>query len=672
MRLLLTSVMFLILCTTCAAQKNKAEKIKFGDIVEKDFAPEYKSLDSNAQAIILYNSGIAKYEGNSNGWFNIVYTYHKRILLINKNAFELATVEIPIYKGSSNEDKLDKLEAASYILQNGAIIKTKVDKESIFKDKATKDYELRKLTFPNIKEGCIVEYTYSITSPYARSLRGFAFQSGYPILKASYDITVPGLFNFIFLKTGYYDLTPTEINTNTQMYYLSTSGDNSTLKNENFTYNATNTHSKWELTNLPAIVPENFTTTVSNHVSKIEFQLSSLNYPDQAPKPILKTWQQAAKEMLEDEQFGKALSEKNKWLEDDIEKLLVLNNSMQTAISIFNFVKNNYTCTDFDALYMRNTLKTVHEEKKGNIIEINMLLTAMLLKAKLQAYPVLLSTRDNGWAYESYPLLNKFNYLISKLEINNEIFLLDASNKKNGFNRLPINCYNGNGRTINEKNPYLVPLFSDSLIETKTTSIFIFNADSAKKMIASYKSDLGYYESTFLRNEIESIGINAFEKKIKNSFGFDVHVENVTLDSLKKYELPITLKYDFDFECKEDIIYFNPLLNEANKKNIYTATQRNYPVEMYFAQHEVITINIEIPKGYMVDELPKSAKVKLNEADGYFEYIIQADKNSIVMRCIVNINKATFYPEEYEDLRNFYAFIVKKQSEVIVLKKTKL
>jgi hypothetical protein len=657
----------IVLCTlNCFSQKE--EKIKFGDISAKDFQPNYKALDSNAQAVILYDAGSAKYEGNNESWFNVIYTYHKRVQLINKNAFNEATIEIPLYKGENAEDNIEKLEAATYVLENGVVTKTKVDKESIFKDKATKDYTIKKFTFPNLKEGCIIEYTYRIISPRASYLRSFYFQDKYPVIRTEYTTTVPSLFNFIFLTGGYYDLNPKEVSQSFQRYnILNSSGSGSSRVSR---YDATNVFSKWELINLPPLIKEKYTTTLENHVAKIEFQLSTLNFPDEAPKPIMRTWGEATKELLKDEQFGLALSEKNKWLDDDMEKLVIKNDTLATAKNIFRFVKNNYSCTDFDALYMPESLKKAYNAKKGNIIEINMLLTAMLKKADILADPVLLSTRDNGVAYEAYPLINKFNYLIAKATIGGKEYLLDASHKRNGFNFLPEECYNGYGRIVSEK-PFVVPLFADSLKETKITNIFITNHEDGKKMEASFSSKLGYFESYHLKEELSSSNLEDYFKKIKTSYSYDIDMSNTSIDSLKVDDEKVNIKYEFSFKFDEDIIYFNPLLTEAYKTNPFTAATRNYPVEMPYTSNEVININIEIPKGYKVDELPKSARVNLEEKDGMFEYIIQADAENIQMRCRIAINKATFGSDDYESLREFYSYVVKKQSEQIVFKKIK-
>ena len=50
--------------------------------------------------------------------------------------------------------------------------------------------------------------------------------------------------------------------------------------------------------------------------------------------------------------------------------------------------------------------------RQGNVAEINLLLTAMLRKAGIEADPMILSTRDNGIANTSYPLISEYNYVI--------------------------------------------------------------------------------------------------------------------------------------------------------------------------------------------------------------------------------------------------------------------
>ncbi|HQU56724.1 MAG TPA: DUF3858 domain-containing protein, partial [Chitinophagaceae bacterium] len=128
-----------------------------------------------------------------------------------------------------------------------------------------------------------------------------------------------------------------------------------------------------------------------------------------------------------------------------------------------------------------------------------------------------------------------------------------------------------------------------------------------------------------------------------------------------------------EFEVKnngEDMIYLNPMLMDRMGENPFKSAKRLYPVELPYIFDETYTLQMDIPKGYEVEELPKQAVVKLgNDQDAVFEYRISSDNSTISFRTRLQIIKTLFPPEEYANLREFFNFVVKKQGEQIVLKK---
>jgi hypothetical protein len=92
---------------------------------------------------------------------------------------------------------------------------------------------------------------------------------------------------------------------------------------------------------------------------------------------------------------------------------------------------------------------------------------------------------------------------------------------------------------------------------------------------------------------------------------------------------------------------------------------------MPYVFDETYIFTFEVPADYTVEELPKSAKVSFGESDGFFEYLIDKSENTIRLRSRIKLNRATFAPEEYNDLREFFSYVVKKHAEPIVLKKKK-
>jgi hypothetical protein len=295
----------------------------------------------------------------------------------------------------------------------------------------------------------------------------------------------------------------------------------------------------------------------------------------------------------------------------------------------------------------------------------------MLNHEDIPAEPVLLSTRNHGYTHELYPLLDRFNYVVAKIQDGNNLLLLDATQPKIGFNHLPLHCFNGHARVIG-KEPSPIFLDADAIKEKKTTLVS-FNYDEKGQYYGNLSSTLGYYESVNVREKIAEKGKDEFFKKMRSSLSGDMEISKIQIDSLTDLDLPLNVKYDIKIPAfgSEDIIYLNPLMAEGYKDNYFKAATRNYPVEMPYTIDETFILNFQIPEGYVVDELPKPTRVAFNENEGSFEYLISKSDYNIQLRSRIKLDKANFTAEDYEGLRDFFALIVKKHNEQIVFKKKK-
>ena len=94
--------------------------------------------------------------------------------------------------------------------------------------------------------------------------------------------------------------------------------------------------------------------------------------------------------------------------------------------------------------------------------------------------------------------------------------------------------------------------------------------------------------------------MEAYRKDLKNSYPEEIDLSDIKIDSLKITDEPVTVKYELKLNGfgDADIVYFNPMLGEAIRKNPFSAAERFYPVEMPYAMHDIYTLNMDIPKGY--------------------------------------------------------------------------
>lgn len=668
---LLFSVFFflILIFQTSAQEKNK---IKFGDVSAKDFATKVYSVDSNASAVVIADIGSSKIEGNSKNSFSLNYKHFKRVHILNKNGYDIANVSILLYSNGVDEEELDKLKAVTYNLEGGKIVETKLDvKKNLFKDQISKNRVIKKFTFPNVKEGSIIEYEYAIVSDFLTNLQPWEFQGAYPRLWSEYNLSLPVFLGYVFLTQGYKNYDIKDKNQRNENFQVADS--RGTGATERFSFNSSVDDYRWVIKNVPALKEESFTSTTDNHIAKIEFQLSELRPPAFRYERIMGTWEQLTENRINSEYFGQQLTKENGWLKDIVNPIITNADSKnEKARKLFAYIRDNFTCTNRNRHSMDQTLKGIVKTHSGNVAEINLLLTAMMKYADIEADPVILSTKSNGYTFPMYPILSKFNYVICRTKIDGKVIYLDASEPRNGFGQLPLQCYNGHARVVNNI-AEAIDLNSDAITETKITSIFIIN-DENGNVVGSVQQTPGYYESVNLRERVKEKGMEQLQKDITKAFGTEIKISNFGIDSLDKYENNLGIHYEFEImDDKEDIIYFNPIFGEGYKENPFKSAERLYPVEMPYAMDETVNLQLEIPQGYTVDEIPQSIIVKLNDQeDGVFEYRISKSGNYISLRSRIRFKRTFFMPEEYETLREFFNLIVKKQAEQVVFKKKKL
>ncbi|MHA4807710.1 DUF3857 domain-containing protein [Flavitalea flava] len=670
---LIKQSLFILAClalgqaTGFAQEKSPA---KFGKISPADFDLSKNIFDTGATAVVIADIGNSEFEGNVKGWFSLKFKHFKRIKILNKNGFGAATVEIPLYANGNAVEKLEGLKAVTYNLENGKVVETRLEDKSIFTDKVNKNLVEKKFTFPAIKEGSIIEYTFTQSSDFLFNLQPWAFQSEYPCIWSEYEVDMPKFFQYVTITQGN---NPYSINTNSSRrvnFRMTEPGG--AERNENYSFEDEVVDHRWVMKNVPALKEERFTTTLNNYIAKIEFQLSRYNFPNMATKDIMGNWSSLSEGFMKDEDFGLDLNKSNSWLNDTL-KLITKGASgkKEKAVKIFNYVRDHFTCTDHASKYLSRPLKTTFKEKNGNVADLNLLLAAMLIHEGITTDPVILSTRAHGFTHEIYPLQNRFNYVICQALIDSSLYYLDASHSWIGFGHLPPYCYNGHARVINKDQPTPVYFDADSITEGKTTMVFITNGGSKGVFSGTFQTVPGYFESCQVREKVHEKGEKVFFKAIQSAYTSETEISHPAIDSIKMQDMPVAVSYDFKIsnDSNENLIYFNPLLSEGYKENPFSSAERRYPVEMDCATDETYIFNMEIPDGYTVDELPKSTKVLFNEDEGFFEYLVAKDENNIQLRSRIKLKKANFKPEDYATLRDFYGFIVKKQSEQIVFKK---
>ncbi len=672
---ILCHVFFGALFSIQVSGQNKAN-VKFGSVSLSDFTlPATNIIDSNTNAVIIADIGSTSFIGNKRGWFTLVFKRYTRIKILNEKAFNLATVNIPLYLEGENVEKLTDVKAATYNLENGKVITTGLEKKDLFHEKLDKNHIENKFTMPAIKAGSIIEYSYTINSDFLlyNSNMDWDFQHVYyPCLWSELETVIPTLLLYVTASQGFYPYAIDESKIGRENYVVTMPAENHYERDQELTVHSATNIRHFVMKNIPAFKPQDYLTSPENYISKVEFQLSKESNDGKEYNDVMNSWEKTSEDLLKREDFAGFLNDDNLFLDNEIASLTGnMTDQMQIARTLYAYVRNNFTCVQDEGSWMTSSLKDVFKKRKGNVADINLLLIALLSRKGISCCPVLLSTRDHGINLFKYPILSKYNYVLCQANIHNNVYYLDATNPVLGFGKLNGKCYNGEARVINSS-ATPVNFSADSIREITLTSLRLMTNDKGE-MIGSVEKMPGYFESQTIREKIMEKGKDAFFKEIKRGYGDDIELTNPRVDSLDKLEENIDIAYDLKLDgTNTDLVYINPMFGEGHKENPFKSEQRYYPVEMPYTSDETYVFNMIVPEGYVIDELPKSTVIKLNDAgDGKFEYLISESNGTISMRSRIQLKRAYYQPAEYDLLREFFNLVVKKHNEQIVLKKKK-
>ncbi len=662
----------LVFSVRVSGQKNDVIP-EFGKITPAQYRIPAPGYDTGASAVIVADIGNTRFEGNKKGFFSIVFTRFTRVKILNKNGFHIADNQISLLDfGGGYLEKLTDLKAITYNLDNGIIHETPLDEKSVSDVELSKYRHELKFSIPGLKEGSIYDLTYTITSTIFSDPPTWGFQGSYPCLWSEYNVTIPSMFHYLTkirgdnhfdIKTngaiqerfGIQQVTATE-SPDVMMYAACKSFQN-----------------KWVKKNVPVLPRQSYISSPKNYESRIYFELQYFQQDERFEKDMkIKSWQQECHDLLNMKYFGFELNQVNNWMDEELGT--VTRGSLspeEESRRIFDLVRDQWVGKGNSDFYLNNQLKDVYKNRSGNTTELNLLLTAMLRHRNIDASPAILSTRENGVATLGVPLRYEYNYVICVANIMGKKILLDASKPFNSFGKLPGYCYNWYARLVDEDHPDSLILSPDSLREASLTNVFISNEENGKYSgtLQTLYGDDGSYN---IREEVKMSSEKAYFKKIQDRYT-DIQVSNFQIDSLKQSDFPVSLRYDLDFKDinKADVIYFNPVVAVDFKLDPLPAEERKFPVEMSYKTDDIYSLSMEIPKGFAVEELPKSARVNFNENQGMFEYLIQQNSENIQMRIHLKLDKATFRPDDYSSLRDFFAFVYKKENEQFVFKRIK-
>ncbi|MBP8157776.1 MAG: DUF3857 domain-containing protein [Flavobacterium sp.] len=660
-------IIILILLTsfTSFAQKRELGKVTVEELSEK-VCPS----DSSAAAAVLFDIGEVRFEYLEGRGFIMKTRVKTKIKIYKKEGYDWANKSVRYYIGGNTSERLSFKDAVTYNLVNGKIEKTKLKSDGEFDEKVNKFWSRKKIAMPNVKEGSIIEFEYTLESESIGVLEDWAFQSSIPVLYSQFKTVIPEYYVYKPLLRGF--LVP-KYETNKAIKTVNTIVKDRTYVRPTEFSNSQSSYSEttsiYTIENVPALKDESFVNNIKNYTCSIEHELNSIEYPNEPIKNLSSDWENVVKSIYENDNFGPELN-KTGYFEEDLNAILVGTNTSEEKIAaIFNFVKSRMNWNEFHGYSCDVGVRKAYQDKVGNAAEINLMLTSMFRFAGFEANPVVLSTRGNGISL--FPSRTAFDYVISGVELNGQVILFDATNKYSLPNILPIRDLNWFGRLI-RKNGSSGQI--DLMPKSNSREVVNIIGQINQEGQVSGKIRNQYFDYNAFSYRDRNSGINnesIVERIEKRNQGLEV--SDYDMQNRADLSKPIIENYSFSTEKNIEIIgdkmYISPFLFFTLDENPFKQETREYPVDFVFPNQDKYFVSLTIPEGYIVETLPQPKAVALPEDLVNFKYNISNNGSQLQLIYSLDINTAIITPEYYEALKSFFKEVVNKQTEKIVLKK---
>lgn len=616
----------------------KAPIDKYGFIDTADLKITSCDFEKDAHAMVLFDHGEMMLTYPS-----VFLERHKRIKIFNEDAKDQGDIKIELdYKYGG--ERILGLEAETINLNGGQIEYTKLDPKQVYEEHVDRRRDEVVFSMPNVKAGSVIEYRYLLEKQFSHNFPEWEFQSDLPTRYSKLGVYIDPMLSF----TVY------------------------TRKSQPFVVDsATYLGHSWALANVLSTKDEPFMRSDADVLQKLTFIISKVKYGGQ-DADVNNSWASVGKEIAEDKDFYKPFYQGLHGEDEFIKQAKALGTDDKKIAYLFDLVKNTVKWNEEDTWLSAYGIRSAWKKKTGNWGEINMILVHLLRQSGVTAYPMLVSSRDNGKIVPDFANIDQINKLVAFVPIDTaRYYVLDASDRYNTYNEVPFELLNSWGLWLNkEKAEYkLVFLKKEKPV---TQAVFIeaeISPDGLMKGSAQISSS-SYNKTTSveMHNKLDDEKYKQFLTDDDNNIRItSLQMENADVDSL-----PLTQKFNFSLDLSgtdEKYIFFNPNLFTSLHQNPFIDQRRYSDIDIGYPVTYVISGRYKIPPGYQPDVLPKNISLVNADRSISFKRLVGESDGYIVVSYNISYKKSLFPAAGYNDIYAYFKKMTDLLNEQIVLKK---
>jgi transglutaminase-like putative cysteine protease len=590
--------------------------------------------DPDADAVVLFDKGKYLF-----GYLApVTLERHTRVKVLTKRGVEHASISIPFLHG----EKVTNVEGHTFTPDGRKI---KLNKKQVFVKKGTHWNEVA-FTLPGVEQGCILEYRYQKRSHYTYILGPWYFQDEIHTKMSQVAVEIEPGWAYTYNLVNPRDA---EIEAATDKGPISK-------------------HYTWTLHNIPPLDQEDFVDCLRDHLTAMYFERINPLTADSKTRDPVEAWKEIGE--LMDDFYGRFKRGRREVHERALQLTQDLPADSAKVASIYDYVRRDVAwngergIVNFDDDYLKNVLS----ESEGSAVEKNLFLIQLLEGVGIEAYPMLIGTRDYGRTLTNLPGLLHFNHLIAYVEVAEGGMLLDAVDRSCPFKVLPANDLVTHGLLLDGERSGLAEIHPpqvNSVEHIVTRCNIMEDGGLACSSVIARQGHCAVYT----RKQVAEKGKEKFIQEmalLSIPTGSVSDARYAALDSVERtLQINFTLSVPDYAQVAGEDMYFNPTLFARLESNPFTDEERNLPVNFPYPLTKVEETQFSIPEGFEAGELPEEVHKEIPGA----EFIKRFSLEGNLVRCYrqFTLSQWLFPVEQYGELRSFHQEVASADQLQIIL-----
>ena len=625
---------------------------KFGNVSEAEIDMTVYEPDTSAVAVMLYREYTMELTiSHITGGISKEITVHERIKVLKEEGKKFGDYSFLYVSTNTLKEEYSGVKVETFNRENGKVVRTKMSKKFDFDEKYADEVRRRSFSAENVKVGSVIEVSYKFTSPRYYDIDDIDIQLTIPVNQTHIEVGHAEYFTVNRTQRG---SVPTQYRKDSRITNLGATSQAYEVQWDIF-----------DAIDVPALPSESHSFCPEQYRTSIVYDMSGMIIPGRVYESISMKWPDVDKAIAESDIFKVSRSKFRDANELEAELTGVEGDEARIA-AVRNYVVGKVKW-DKKSNLVPDVAREVLKRGSGSDVDINALTASALNTLGYTAEPVMVRSRTSGMLIDFHISLRSFDTFILRVTTpdGSKSWYLDAARDEGYLNVLSPLFLVDKARVIPFDGPSqwvdLTNLTRPRVAEMVKMSMEPDGTLKGSAQIVGNNEDSYTIKANYNDFDTE----DAFLEDIES----DENLEITSFSIKKEYGPSVEINFEFEKENETGgLVYIQPILSQFHSASAFRKEERKLPVDFPYPESLTYSFTLEIPDGYVVEELPERTVKTFPSVGGRIQMLAQQVGNTVVVNYRTSLEKMLVMPDDYADLRLFWETAVGLEKSTIVLK----